>query len=267
MRIGCQIGMWKGEAPFEEKIAAIGKTGAGGVEVFVEHLQPYADDPPRLRALLKAAGLVLTGAYFNSQEFLDGDAADCVVAKALADCRILRAVGAEFLLLNGGLWRGEADRKFTDEEFAHLAKLFNRIGGEAARIGIRVVMHPHWKCQVEVPADVDRLVAAGLDWSRVGLCVHASHQYLAGADPYEIYETCAPYVRYAHVGDSDDNRKGCLLGQGALDQHRLMQPLLDAGFDGWIIVECGKEGVPPERYAAHAVEYLRSTWPDVAWEG
>ena len=267
MRIGCQIGMWKTEQTFEEKVAAIGAAGASGVEVFVEHVRPYADEPDKLKALLEGAGLALTGAYFNSGEFLEPAAADGVVARAVADSRILHAVGAQFLLLNGGLARGEEPREFTDAEFAHLAKLFNHIGDEAAAAGVTTVMHPHWKCQVETPADVERLVAAGLDWRKVGLCVHAAHQYLAGADPYPIYERHAAQVRYVHVGDSDGDRKSCLLGEGALDQRRLMQPLLDAGFDGWIIIECGQEGVAPADYAAHAIEYLRATWPRVAWDG
>jgi inosose dehydratase len=266
MRIGCQIGMWKGDATSEEKVAAVGSTGVSGIELFVEHARPYADEPGKLSDLLGAAGLTLTGAYFNSKRFLDVAAADELVAAARADARTLRGAGAGFLLLNGGLWRGDEPREFTDEEFAHLARLLNRIGDAAAGEGVRAVLHPHWKCQVETPADVDRLVAAGLDWQKVGLCVHAAHQYLAGADPYAIHETYAAAVRYVHVGDSDGDRKSCLLGEGALDQERLMRPLLAAGFDGWVIVECGQEGVTPEAYAAHAMAYLRATWPEANWQ-
>ncbi|MGB2820079.1 MAG: sugar phosphate isomerase/epimerase, partial [Phycisphaerae bacterium] len=153
-----------------------------------------------------------------------------------------------------------------DEEFAHLAGLFNRIGAEAGEIGISVVMHPHQKCQVETPADVDRLAAAGLDWTRVGLCVHAVHQHLIDADPYEIHEKHAAHVRYAHMGDSDADKKAALLGEGALDQEWLMRPLLEAGFDGWLIIECGKEGVTPEDYTANAIAYMKRTWPDVNWD-
>ena len=160
MRIGCQIGMWKGDMSFRQKIAAIGGTDASGAEVFVDHLKPFYDEPELLKATFDAAGLALSGAYFNSRRFLDAGAADGVVAEAAEACRFLREVGGEFLLLNGGLFKGDADRTFSDEEFAHLAGLFNRIGAEAGEIGISVVMHPHQKCQVETPADVDRLAAS-----------------------------------------------------------------------------------------------------------
>ena len=265
MRIGCQVGMWKG-GDLEAVIRAIGTVGVQGVETFTTQLAPYHDDPDRLKALLDAAGLQLSGAYFNSKGFIDPAAEDDVVRQAVADCGFLAVVDGEFLVVNGGVWKGDEPRTFTDEDFAQFAKVLNRISPEAAERGVTIAVHPHLKCMVETPADVDRLVDAGLDQAQVGLCVHASHQLHIGADPYEIYEKHADWVDYAHIGDADANGKGALLGQGVLDQGRLMAPLLDAGFDGWLIIECGKEGVPPEDYAKHAVEYLKATWPDVLWE-
>jgi len=265
MRIGCQVGMWKGGS-LEATIAAIGKAGAAGVETFTAQLKPYHEEPERFAALLEAAELELSGAYFNSKEFVNPAAEDDVVGEAVADCDFLAAVGGEFLVVNGGVWKGDEPRDFSDEEFGQLATVLNRIGAEAADRGVSVVVHPHLKCMVETPADVDRLVDAGIDSSQVGLCVHASHQLLIGADPYAIYENHACWVDYAHIGDADSAGKGTLLGQGALDQQRLMRPLLEADFDGWIIIECGKEGVAPEDYARNAMAYLKNTWPDLDWE-
>jgi len=265
MRIGCQIGIWK-EGDLAEKIRGIGATGVQGVETFTTQLKPYHDDPGRFTSLLEEARLLLSGAYFNSKDFVDPAAEEAVVAEAAADCAFLAAVGGHFLVVNGGPWVGDEKRAFSDEEFAQLARVLNRIAEAAAEHGVGAVMHPHLKCMVETPADVDRLLAAGLSQERMGLCVHASHQLHIGADPYAIYEKHGAWVRYAHVGDADASNKGALLGEGVLDQKRLMQPLLDAGFDGWIIIECGKEGVSPHEYTRHATTYLTTTWPAVAWQ-
>jgi hypothetical protein len=35
-----------------------------------------------------------------------------------------------------------------------------------------------------------------------------------------------------------------------------MKALLDAGFDGWIIVESSKDGVSPRDYMLHAKKYI-----------
>ena len=266
MRIGCQVGMWRG-CGLEEAVRGIGAAGVQGVETFATQLQPYHDEPGRFRALLEEAGLRLSGAYFNSTDFVDPAAEEAVVAQAATDCDFLAAVGGEFLVVNGGPGYGDGPREFSDDDFRQLAAVLSRIGATARERGVGAVMHPHLKCMVETPADVGRLVAAGVDQEAIGLCVHASHQLGIGADPYAIYEQHGGWVRYVHIGDSDENRKGALLGQGVLDQERLMRSLLDAGFGGWIILECGKEGVEPEEYARNAVAWLKATWPETDWEG
>ena len=46
------------------------------------------------------------------------------------------------------------------------------------------------------------------------------------------------------------------MGEGILDQKRLMKALLDVGYDGWIVIESSKEGVPPKDYALHSKNYI-----------
>ena len=52
-------------------------------------------------------------------------------------------------------------------------------------------------------------------------------------------------------------RSKTLLGEGLLDQKRLMKPIIDAGYDGWMVIESAKEGVPQDEYVAHATRYIR----------
>ena len=121
---------------------------------------------------------------------------------------------------------------------------------------------------IETSDHVDLLIKAGLDRRRIGLCVHASHQLRAGADPYVMYAKHASWVRYVHIGDTaitDGKPVGCLLEEGELDQMRLMTPLLQAGFDGWIVIECRKQGATPAEYAQDAKDYLSKSFPEIAW--
>ena len=266
MRIGCHVGMWKGSAPLAEKIAAIGKTGVAGVELFAEDLKPFLADPTPLRAMVERAALELTGAYLNPKEFLDPAAERAVMDEAAAVCRCLHSLGSEYLVINGGPSKGAPPRTFTDADFRRLAAVLNRIGESAAQFDVDVVLHPHWKCQVESPADVDRLVAAGLDWGKVGLCPHAVHQALINADPYAIGEKYASRVRYVHLGDCDRAKKAAFLGKGVIDQGRFMKPLLAAGYDGWLVLEGAAEGATPAVYTSRALAYLHNAFPAVAWE-
>ena len=274
MRIGCQVLMWRstGWSSFIHKedigpiIGSVGKVGVDGVEVFAAQLKPYHERPGSFRALLADAGVRLSGAYFSSDEFINPAGAEDVVREAATDCEFLREVGGGFLLLSGDTPKGDPPRTFSDEDFRQLAKVLNRIGTEAAGRGVQTVLHPHEGYMVETPGDVDRLLGSGLDQDLVGLCVHAEHQLSSGADPYAIYEKHASWVRYMHIGDQGSDGESALLGEGVLDQERLMRPVLEAGFDGWIIIECGVTSVPPEEYARSAVAYLEETWPEINWE-
>jgi len=264
MRIGCQVNMWKND-DVEQVIPAAGETGVKGIELFVKHIKPYYARPDALAELLRSAGLALSGAYFNSGGFIDPDAEESVLQEAHDACAFLAKVGAGYLILNGGVHKGQPPRTFSEADFGQLARVFNRIGADARDSGVKAVTHPHMGCMVETPADVSRLLDSGLDRELVGLCVHAAHQLKAGADPYEIYEKHASWVRYVHAGDANADGKGAFLEEGVLDQQRLMKPLLEAGYDGWVIIECGRPGTEPEEYAANAAAYLTAQWPDVGW--
>jgi len=71
-----------------------------------------------------------------------------------------------------------------------------------------------------------------------------------------MYEKHAALVKYLHIGEIAADKKGALLGEGVLDQKRLMKAILDTGYDGWIIIESSKEGVPPKDYVLHAKRYI-----------
>ena len=88
------------------------------------------------------------------------------------------------------------------------------------------------------------------------LVVIAAHQVIADSDPYEMYEKYADLVTYLHIGEIGADKKGALLGEGILDQKRLMKSILDAGYDGWIIIESSKQGVSPRDYVLHAKKYM-----------
>jgi len=120
---------------------------------------------------------------------------------------------------------------YYGEDFRQLAKTMNAIGKLVRNYGVSACMHPHAGCMVESPNDVNRLLEY-LDTSLVGLCVHAAHQVIAGCDLYEIYEKHTKLVTYAHIGEIGKENEGALLGEGVLDQKRLMKALLDTGYNG-----------------------------------
>lgn len=269
MKIGAQIGIMQTHS-LQEAIAKVGKMGLRGIEVFEQHIVGHFSAPEVFAGWLQDAGVELSGVYFNSDKFIDPNGETEVVQKAEAACSFMKQVGCQFLVMNGGVGRGQRE-SFSKAEFEQMARVANRVAEKAKSIGINVVLHPHFNCMVETTADVDALLEAGLNKDLVGLCVHASHQLLKGVDPYQMYEKHAGWIRYVHIGDNAQDADkisyvGALIGEGVLDQKRLMKPLLNAGYDGWIIIESGKEGISPEEYCNKARQYLQTQWTEINWE-
>ncbi len=277
MKLGVQIGIlnpewgddWPRERPqpCEEAIAQAAATGAHGLEVFERHIVAYYDRPERLENALAGAGIELAGVYFPMETALKPEAAAGIPDTAEKACRFMQEAGCRHLILNGGPRYGDAPA-FAEDDFEKLAETMNNIGDIGRSHGVTVVFHPHYHCTIETSDHVDLLIKAGLDKRRVGLCVHASHQLQAGADPYEMYEKHASWVRYVHIGNTtitDGKPVGCLLGEGKLDQKRLMKPLLQAGFDGWVVIECRKQGAAPAEYTQNARDYLGKSFPEIEW--
>jgi inosose dehydratase len=197
----------------------------------------------------------LSGAYFGNESFISPEAEQAVISEASSAAEFLGKVGAPFIILNGGVSRKQKPDGFNDDDFRQLGKTMNSIGNAVREYGVAACVHPHAGCMVESPDDLERLLEH-LDTSLVGLCLHAAHQVIAGSDPYEMYEKHADLVTYLHIGEIGADKKGALLGEGILDQERLVKSVLDAGYDGWIIIESSKQGVSPKDYVLHAKKYI-----------
>ena len=254
MKIGCQIGVWGGSAM--DAARDMGAAGIEGIEVFVQHIKPYYGMEAEARSFLADNSIELTGAYFGNENFISPDDEEEVVSEASAAARFLGGVNSPFIILNGGVSKNQKPDGFSDDDFKQLGKTMNSIGKAVQGYGISACVHPHVGCMVESPNDLERLLEH-LDTSLVGLCFHAAHQVIAGFDPYEMYEKHADLVTYLHIGAIGAEGSGALLGEGILDQKRLMKALLDAGYDGWITVESSKQGVSPRDYVLHAKEYIQ----------
>ena len=258
MKIGCQIGVWKDDGnTLLDAARTMAAEGIEGLEAFVQHVQPHYGKEEEARALLTDYGIELSGAYFGSEKFISPDDEESVVSEAAAAAQSLGELGEPFLILNGGVSKQQKPEGFSDADFRQLGQTMNRIGEAVQAHGVTACVHPHARCMVEAPDDLDRLLEY-LDPSLVGLCLHAAHQVLIGADPYVMYEKHASLVRYMHIGAIGAGEKGALFGEGILDQKRLMNCLLDVGYDGWLIIESGKEGVSSKEYVLHATEYIRN---------
>lgn len=253
MKIGCQIGVWK--TSVEEAVKGMTAAGLEGIEVFTAHLVPYYGMESKAKKFLANNNMELSGAYFGNDKFISPEDEENVVSEATTAAKFLGEVGAPFIILNGGISKEQKPDGFSSDDFKQLGKTMNSIGKAVREYGVAACIHPHAGCMIESPKDLDKLLEY-LDTSLVSLCLHAAHQFMAGYDPYDMYEKHAKLVRYLHIGEVGANKKGALFGEGVLDQKRLMKAILDTGYDGWITIESSKQDVSAKDYVIHAKEYI-----------
>jgi len=111
--------------------------------------------------------------------------------------------------------------------------------------------HPHVDCHVETEAEIERL----LNDTDAVLCFDTGHHVYGGGEPISFYKKHKDRIPYIHVKDCDMNVKKTMdengwsfakavtedimvePGKGSIDFKAFHQALVEAGYDGWVVVE------------------------------
>ena len=165
-----------------------------------------------------------------------------------------RAAGARVLLLCG-----------TSDPTKHedYVELLRGCAPEAAQRGMRLALKPHGG--ISATADLCRAVLdqVGHDaleiWHDPGNVI-----YYTGQDPVADVKRIAASVKGVCVKDCSGGRQGDVAitpGTGEVDFDAYLRTLLEAGFDGPLVVEClGGETIEQvDAEAVKAVQFLRET--------
>ena len=157
----------------------------------------------------------------------------------------------------------------------------------AAEAGVTLVLENHYKDNYWIypefaqSMDVFCALVARIDAMNFGVNYDPSNALLAGDDPLELLRRVRHRVvtmhasdRYLATGTLDDLRKDETvegyaarlshgeIGQGLNDYDAIFTELRDAGFDGWISIEDGVEGM---EQLVRSVTFLREKiaryWP------
>ncbi|HEY2864624.1 MAG TPA: myo-inosose-2 dehydratase [Casimicrobiaceae bacterium] len=160
-------------------------------------------------------------------------------------------------------WREYADRvsAFARHTLAH---------------GVRLAYHHHMGAYVQLPSDVDRLMASTGD--EVALLFDSGHMSFAGGDPVAMLARHIRRVCHVHCKDVRPrviaqawNRNWSFLeavingaftvpGDGAVDFAALLRLLQQHGYHGWLVVEAEQDPsvAPSYRYAEMGYRHLRA---------
>jgi len=234
-------------------------------------------EPQEMTDLLSDHGLELVGGFVPAVLHRP-DARDSELSSVERQAGLFATAGADVLVLAAAT--GEEGYEETagledtewDELFATLA-MVEEIG---ARHGLSVVLHPHYGTEIENPEQVQRF----LEGCDTGLCLDTGHSTVGGGDPAALTESAAARIRHVHLKDVDQDlsdrvlsgslpyeqavRDGLYmpLGDGDVDVRRVLDVLVNEGYDGWYVLEqdimlAADPGYGPASEVGRSLAYLR----------
>lgn len=175
-------------------------------------LGPYGflpTDPEQLKDELGQRGLRLSGgAVFaglhNGPEALQQSLEEC-----RAECRLLTALGAKYLVLLPPQYTDMHTGAATEpghlepEQWDHLTSGMDTLGQALQEeFGVELVFHPHVDSHVDTQARTERLLE-NTDPQYVNLCLDTGHLAYCGGDNLEVVRKYPERVTYTHLKQVD----------------------------------------------------------------
>ena len=168
---------------------------------------------------------------------------------------IMRDLGAKYAVLGSGAARTiHADAYSYEEGLETLTGFITKLGAEADRHGITVVIEPLRKAEtnifVTVPESGDYV--RKLNTPGVKLLYDAFHMAEEGTDVSCVGEY-ADLLRHCHIAEAPKRSRPGSPDSGDLSYNcRFAQELIKAGYSGGVSVECGYTDFAEDIRLAHA---------------
>ena len=244
----CEVPGWGYQIASDRVLTEMRDAGLTATEVGPEGFLPA--DPNELAATLDKFDLASVGGF--APVLLHHANHDPVPGIApLLDAFV--ASRAEVLVLAAATGSDGYDSRpeLDDAQWDTLLRNLDRLQEAAAERGIRAVLHPHVGTMIEKRDEVYRV----LNGASIPLCLDTGHLLIGGTNPLELVEAHASRITHAHLKDVDAAlaarvQSGELtyteavaqgmytpLGTGDVGIGKIVNELLDAGFDGWFVLE------------------------------
>ncbi len=257
----CEIPYWGDQLPYARVLDEMAQCGYAGTELGPWGYLPT--DAATLRRELSARGLALAGA-FCPVTLHEASRRDESLRSARATIALLAELGAPVLVLAeagdprraalAGRVPSDGSASFDDDQWARFCDGANEVARFARERGLITAFHPHAASYVEAPREIE-LLLAGTDPDLVGLCLDTGHVAYGGGDVAYVARAHAKRIRHVHLKDlrSEVHASAVArgiefrsavgedvfapLGAGSLDLGGVLRALVEARYDGWLIVE------------------------------
>jgi sugar phosphate isomerase/epimerase len=261
--LACQEQLIPGD-DLVEKWKLASEAGFDGIELLGRGNFAFRDRLPELRAARKA-GVVVSSVCVAMDHFI-GDFDERRRRDAIENMKSLLSVIAEvggvgavtpaaFAMWSNALPPWQPPPRSPEEDDRVLIEGLRELGDHASREGVEIFFEPlnryedHMVNTLERAAEICRNV--GLP--AVKVMADTFHMSIEEEDLGDAVRRVGDLIGHVQLGDSGRLQPGV----GHLDWPALLAGLEQAGFDGWMAMECGIRG-DPRQALAEVARYLRS---------
>ena len=271
--------------PYPEILEEIRRAGYRATE----WSKSLPDDPRRLERDLEARGLRVVGAFVGL-DLREPERHPEELGRALEKARFLKALGARHLVVAdaGDPARRRAaghvgpEHALPEAAFRAMVEGLHRLGAALSELGMELAFHNHVGTYVETGEEIDALLAA-TDPERVGWCLDTGHLVYGGGDLLGLLEKYRDRVAYLHLKDVDPEvlasarRAGwsfeealrryvfAPLGEGRVPLKEALSMLLEAGYEGWAVIEQDTTPTDPTETARKNRERLEAMLKELGY--
>ena len=266
------------ENTFEQCVSEMALAGFTGSEIG----NKYPKDVETLKHKLDVRGMRICNAWFSSLLLSEGY--EATIEAFIKHRDFLHALGAKVIGASeqGNSIQGKDVSIFgekpvyTDEQWELIAKGFNEMGRLAKEKGMYFTVHHHMGTGVQTEAEIDKLMEI-TDPDLVYLLFDTGHLSFSGEDVLGVLKKYVHRTKHVHLksirkdviedakikGYSflDSVRAGSFTvpGDGDFDFTPVFDILVEAGYEGWVVVEAEQDPAiaNPYEYALIARNYIR----------
>lgn len=250
-----------GDIPLETCLADASEAGFVGIELG----NKFPREAAQLKPILEQHGLALVSGWYSGS--LVRGSADLDWDNMAKHLDLLEQMGCQVLVYCDTTDAVHGDRSksliarpvLPDDAWRPFCDRLTDVADRMADRGICMAYHHHMGTVVQTEAETDRLMEE--TGTSVGLLLDTGHATFAGGDPVALARRHADRIVHFHAKDVRDNvmqlalANGCSFldavidgvftvpGDGCVDIGGALEPLVDADYEGWLVVEAEQDPV------------------------
>jgi len=262
IKFGCHTSTWvldydKEIDCIDHIIDVVSEAGFQGIDIQVALLGRYKNNPEGLRDKLNSKGIELASL---TVPFTWLDEKESEEEKARADYFIEYVKHFPNALLNLPSRVGP-NRDHLLKRQREIISCANAAGKRAFEKGVVTSFHPASPATSYFRTESDyQVLFKELDIKYIGYTPDAGHIAAGGMNPVDIVRENLSIIKHVHIKDCYANFTWAKMGEGDIDFPAMVKSLVEAGYNGWIMVEeeTPETAIDPDRAVHDIQKYVSS---------